>query len=66
MLSSMTPTIVEKDGELKMVVEPRVGPLSSRVYSKTIMNVIDHDMSMQDAVNAKRVHSQWLPEPHTH
>ncbi|MEM6831572.1 MAG: gamma-glutamyltransferase [Bacteroidota bacterium] len=62
MLSSMTPTIVAKDGKLKMVVGTPGGSTIITSVFQTILNVIDHDMSMQDAVNAKRVHSQWLPD----
>jgi len=62
MLSSMTPTIVEKDGTLKMVVGTPGGSTIITCVFQTIMNVIDHDMGMQDAVNAKRAHSQWLPD----
>jgi len=62
MLSSMTPTIVEKDGELFMVVgTPGGSTIITSVY-QTILNVIDHGMTMQEAVNAKKTHSQWLPD----
>ncbi len=60
MLSSMTPTIVEKDGKLKMVLGTPGGSTIITSVFQVIMNVIDHDMSMQDAVNATRIHSQWL------
>lgn len=62
MLSSMTPTIVEKDGDLKMVVGTPGGATIITSVFQVIMNVIDHNMSMQDAVNATRTHSQWLPD----
>ncbi|WP_436517429.1 gamma-glutamyltransferase [Ekhidna sp. To15] len=62
MLSSMTPTIVEKDGKLKMVVGTPGGATIITSVFQAIMNVIDHGMSMQDAVNATRTHSQWLPD----
>lgn len=62
MLSSMTPTIVEKDGKLKMVVGTPGGSTIITSNFQVIMNVIDHEMSMQDAVNATRTHSQWLPD----
>ncbi len=62
MLSSMTPTMVEKDGKLKMVVGTPGGSTIITSVFQVIMNVIDHGMSMQDAVNAKRIHSQWLPD----
>ena len=58
----MTPTIVEKDGQLKMVVGTPGGSTIMTSVFQVIMNVIDHKMSMQDAVNATRAHSQWLPD----
>jgi len=62
MLSSMTPTILTKDGRLFMVVgTPGGSTIITSVY-QTILNVVEHDMSMQQAVSAKRVHSQWLPD----
>ncbi|MCS6968094.1 MAG: gamma-glutamyltransferase [Cytophagales bacterium] len=62
MLSSMTPTIVEKDGKLYMVVgTPGGSTIITGVY-QTILNVIEHGMTMQEAVNAKRFHHQWLPD----
>lgn len=62
MLSSMTPTIVEKDGKVKMVIGTPGGSTIITSVFQTIMNVIDHGMSMQDAVNSTRTHSQWLPD----
>ena len=62
MLSSMTPTIVEKDGKVKMVVGTPGGSTIITSVFQAIMNVIDHGMGMQDAVNATRTHSQWLPD----
>lgn len=62
MLSSMTPTILEKDGQLKMLVGTPGGSTIITSVFQTIMNVIDHGMSMQDAVNSTRAHSQWLPD----
>ncbi len=62
MLSSMTPTIVEKDGELYMVVgTPGGSTIITSVY-QTILNVIEHGMGMQEAVAAGRFHHQWLPD----
>lgn len=61
MLSSMTPTIVEKDGELYMVVgTPGGSTIITSVY-QTILNVIEHGMGMQEAVAAGRFHHQWMP-----
>lgn len=62
MLSSMTPTIIEKEGELKMVVGTPGGSTIITGVFQVILNVIDFDMGMQDAVNATRTHSQWLPD----
>jgi gamma-glutamyltranspeptidase/glutathione hydrolase len=62
MLSSMTPTIVEKDGKLLMVVgTPGGSTIITSVY-QTILNVIEHNMTMQQAVNALKFHHQWLPD----
>lgn len=62
MLSSMTPTIVEKNGNLFMVVGTPGGATIITCVYQTIMNVIAHGMSIQEAVNAKKTHSQWLPD----
>lgn len=62
MLSSMTPTIVEKDDSLFMVVgTPGGSTIITSVY-QTILNVLDHEMGMQAAVNAGRFHHQWKPD----
>ena len=62
MLSSMTPTIVEKDGKLLMVVgTPGGSTIITSVY-QTILNVLEHGMSMQQAVNALKFHHQWVPD----
>jgi gamma-glutamyltranspeptidase/glutathione hydrolase len=62
MLSSMTPAILEKDGDLFMVVGTPGGSTIMTSVFQTILNVIDFDMSMQAAVNAKKFHHQWLPD----
>ncbi len=62
MLSSMTPTIVEKDGKLFMVTGTPGGSTIITSVFQSIVNVIDYGMTMQEAVNAKKVHSQWLPD----
>lgn len=62
MLSSMTPTIVEKNGDLFMVVGTPGGSTIITSVFQTILNVIEFDKSMQAAVNAKRFHHQWLPD----
>ena len=61
-LSSMTPTIITRDGKLFMVVG---GPGGGRIISsvlQTILNVIDFGMNVQDAVDAPRFHHQWMPD----
>jgi gamma-glutamyltranspeptidase/glutathione hydrolase len=61
-LSSMTPTIVEKEGKLFLVVgSPGGSTIPTSVY-QVIINVIDFGMSIQDAVDAGRFHHQWLPD----
>ncbi len=62
MLSSMTPTIVEKDGKLFMVVGTPGGSTIITSVFQTILNVIEFDQSMQTAVTSKRFHHQWLPD----
>ena len=62
MLSSMTPTILEKDGKLFMVLGSPGGSTIITSVFQTILNVVEHDMNMQQAVNARRVHHQWLPD----
>ena len=62
MLSSMTPTIVEKDGKLWMVVGSPGGSTIITAVAQTILNTYEFNMSMQDAVNAPRFHHQWLPD----
>ena len=62
MLSSMSPTIILKDGKPFLVTG---SPGGSRIITTTlqvIMNVIDHEMNIQEAVNAPRIHHQWLPD----
>ena len=62
MLSSMTPTIVEKEGKLSMVVGTPGGSTIITSVLQTILNVYEFDMGMQEAVNAPRFHHQWLPD----
>lgn len=62
MLSSMTPTIVAKDGELLMVTGTPGGRTIINTVLQTILNVVDHDMNAQAAVDAGRIHHQWLPD----
>lgn len=62
MLSSMTPTILEKDGKLFMVVGTPGGSTIITSVFQTILNVTEFDMDMQEAVAAPRFHHQWLPD----
>ena len=62
MLSSMTPTILTKDDKLFMVVGSPGGSTIITSVFQTILNVIEHHMSMQDAVSAARFHHQWMPD----
>jgi gamma-glutamyltranspeptidase/glutathione hydrolase len=62
MLSSMTPTIVEKNGQLAMVVGTPGGSTIITSVFQTILNVFEFGMSMQEAVDAPRFHHQWLPD----
>jgi len=62
MLSSMTPTIVEKDGKLLMSVGTPGGSTIITSVLQTILNVHEYNMTMQEAVNAPRFHHQWLPD----
>ena len=62
MLSSMSPTIVEKDGQLKMVLGSPGGSTIITSVMQNILNVLAYDMSMQEAVSKPRFHHQWLPD----
>jgi gamma-glutamyltranspeptidase/glutathione hydrolase len=62
MLSSMTPTIVEKDDDLFMVVGSPGGSTIITSVLQTILNVEAFNMNMQEAVDAPRFHHQWLPD----
>ena len=62
-LSSMTPTIVlKKDGSPWFALGGRGGPRIITGVLQTIINVIDHDMNIQTAIDAPRIHHQWLPD----
>ena len=62
MLSSMTPTIVEKEGELFMVLGSPGGSTIITSVLQTLLNVTEFELSMQEAVDAPRFHHQWLPD----
>lgn len=62
MLSSMTPTVIEKNGQLFMVVGTPGGSTIITSVLQTFLNVAEFNMSMQEAVDAPRFHHQWLPD----
>ena len=62
MLSSMTPTILAKDGALFMVTGSPGGRTIINTVLETILNVVDYGMGAQQAVDAPRLHHQWLPD----
>ena len=62
MLSSMTPSIIAKDGKLVAVVGSPGGRTIINTVMEVVLNLIDFQMSVQDAVNAPRFHHQWLPD----
>jgi len=62
MLSSMTPTIVEKDNKLFISLGSPGGSTIITCVMQTILNVYEFDLGMQEAVNAPRFHHQWLPD----
>ncbi len=62
MLSSMTPTIVEKNNKLFMIVGSPGGSTIITSVMQTILNVYEFDLGMQEAVDAPRFHHQWLPD----
>jgi len=62
-LSSMSPTIVTKDGKPVMVVGTPGGSRIITAVLHTMINVIDYGMNVQEAVDAPRFHQQWLPNP---
>ncbi|MCS6808188.1 MAG: gamma-glutamyltransferase [Bacteroidota bacterium] len=62
MLSSMTPTILEKEGKLFCVLGTPGGTTITTSVLQTIINIIDHGMTGQQSVNTKRFHHQYLPD----
>ncbi len=62
MLSSMTPTIVEQNGKLKMVLGSPGGSTIITSVLQNILNVIEYDMGMQESVSQTRFHHQWMPD----
>ncbi len=61
-LSSMSPTIILKNGKVFMITGSPGGPRIITTVLAVLLNVIDYRMNIQDAVNAPRIHEQWLPD----
>lgn len=61
-LSSMSPTLVTKDGNIFLVVGSPGGSRIITITLETIMNIVDYGMAPQEAVDAPRIHHQWLPD----
>ncbi len=61
-LSAMTPTIVTRDGKLFMVLGSPGGPTIINTVLQTLLNAIDFKMTIQEAVDAPRIHHQWIPD----
>ena len=62
MLSSMTPTIIETNGQLKMVLGSPGGSTIITTVLQNILNVLDYNMTMEESVSKPRFHHQWLPD----
>lgn len=62
MLSSMTPTILVKDGKPLMVIGTPGGRTIINTVLQVILNVVDHKMNIAEAIEAPRFHHQWLPD----
>lgn len=62
MLSSMTPTIVAKDGRPVFTAGSPGGKTIINTTLQLILNVVDHDMNIAESVEAGRIHHQWLPD----
>jgi len=61
-LSAMTPTIVVRDGSLFLVLGSPGGPTIINTVLQTLINVVDFQMTVQEAVDAPRIHHQWMPD----
>ena len=62
MLSSMTPTIVLKDNKPYLIIGSPGGSTIITAVLQVILNCIDFDMNIQEAINSPRIHHQWLPD----
>ncbi len=65
-LSSMTPTIVTRNGKLWLVIGSPGGPTIINTVLHTILNTVDHEMNIKQAIDAPRFHHQWLPDQLRH
>ena len=61
-ISSMSPTIVSKDGKLAMVIGSPGGSRIITITLEAIVNVVDHGMTVAEAIDAPRFHMQWMPD----
>jgi len=61
-LSSMTPTIVLKNGKLWFALGSPGGPTIINTVTQVIINIIDHRMNLQQAIDYPRIHHQWMPD----
>jgi len=61
-LSSMSPTIVSRDGKPVLVIGTPGGSRIITVVLQVILNTVDYGMNLQEAIDAPRIHQQWLPE----
>ena len=61
-LSAMTPTIVVREGKLFLVLGSPGGPTIINTVMQTLLNIVDFGMSVQEAVDAPRIHHQWMPD----
>jgi gamma-glutamyltranspeptidase/glutathione hydrolase len=61
-LSSMSPTILTRDGKVALVIGSPGGSRIITITLEAILNMIDHGMNVQEAIDAPRIHEQWLPD----
>ena len=61
-LSSMTPTILTKDGQVALIIGSPGGSRIITITLEAIINLVDHGMDVQAAIDAPRIHEQWLPD----
>jgi gamma-glutamyltranspeptidase/glutathione hydrolase len=61
-LSSMSPTVVTRDGKVVMILGAAGGARIITIVLETFLNVVEHGMTVQEALDAPRIHHQWLPD----